>query len=176
MKFHWELCMRLLDVVRVRQVDHLSRADVENEQPGIEAIAKQVDISVLPRGFQFGWQLVDLWLCDTADADALAFAADKVGKGMGVSWHPVIQTPEAVTHASPFWGAAMWPKTEHTVQRLTGQSTASEPFPILGGILGLLMFWPTLIALTMVFCGTPLIALAILYSMEKDRQFPQLTG
>ncbi|MCP4804522.1 MAG: hypothetical protein GY913_25580 [Proteobacteria bacterium] len=169
--------MRLQTVVRVRPRSHVSLADVQSEQPGIEAIAKHTDISVVPRGFQFGWQLVDIWLADTAEPDALSFVGDKVGKGFGVSWHPVIATPDAVTLASPMWGAAMWPKTEFIIQRLTGQKTGGdEPFPVLGGIIGVVLFWPMLAVLILMLCGTPLIGVAILYSMEKDRTHPQLTG
>lgn len=176
-KFHPELCMRLQTVARVRTAANVTLADVRDEQSGIEAIAKQTDISVLPRGFQFGWQLVDVWLADAADADALAFVGDKVGKGMGISWHPAIATPDGVTHASPFWGAAMWPKTEYVIQKLTGgPAGTSEPFPILGGVLGITLFWPMLLALVFGTCGLGLIPFGILYSMEKGRTHPQLTG
>lgn len=175
--FHWDLSFRLLTVCRVRKVGHLDEDGLDKEQDGIEAIAKQTDYTALPRGFQFGWQLLDIWLADSVSDGAKAYCADKVGKGMGVSWHPVVVTPEGATHASPFWGAAMWPKSKHVIQRV-GSLEGPEDAPIagLGVVLAVLVFWPAMFSIVLVMCGLPLLILPIIWMMEKDKGFPQLEG
>jgi len=175
LKFHWDLTMRLFTVVRIRRTQRLEMP-LGSEQDSLEAIAKTTDYSVTPRGFQFGWQLVDIWLADSASDEALAYVGDKVGKGMGVSWHPAVLTADGtLTHASPFWGAAMWPKTQHVIERLAQKSTVeNEPIAGIGLFLTLFIFWPALASVVLMMCGLPLIALPIGWAMEKDRSFPQL--
>ena len=177
LKFHWDLTMRLLTVCRVRRVQRLEVDGLNREQDGLEQLAKQTDISVLPRGFQFGWQLIDIWLAESASEEALAYCGDKIGKGFGMSWHPAVVTPDGATFASPIWGAAMWPKNKQVIQRVGSlEGPEDEPIAGLGLALTVLIFWPCLAAIVFGLCGIPLIALPIGYLVEKDRSFPQLDG
>ncbi|HJN75928.1 MAG TPA: hypothetical protein QGF58_18500 [Myxococcota bacterium] len=177
MRFHWDLTMRLFTVCRLRKVARLERDGLEREQDSIEAIAKKTDTSVLPRGFQFGWQLIDIWLADSASEEVLAFAGDKIGKGFGLSWHPAVVTADGATFASPIWGAAMWPKNKHVIERVgTLEGPDEAPLAGLGLALTVLVFWPALAGVVLMLCGLPLIAFPLGYLLEKDRSPPQLDG
>jgi hypothetical protein len=177
-KWHWDMAMRLSTIVRVRRQAHLANADVVGQQAALEQIADMVDPSVLPRGFQQGRQLIDIWLADTAEPAAQKYCADTVGKGMGLAWHPVCVTPEASTYAPmPIWGLALYAKNEHVMQRVGAMDgPTDEPIAKVGLGLALLVFYPTFLGLVAATCGLGALVPLGVWFFEKDKQPKLLDG
>ncbi len=177
-KWHWDMAMRLTTVVRLRRVEHLSKLDLAGQQQTLERVAEEVDPSVLPRGFQQGRQLIDIWVCDSAEEGAVRYCQDTVGKGMGLAWHPVCVTPEASTYAPmPIWGLALYAKNEHIMQRVGAMDgPADEPIAKVGLGLAILVFYPSFVGLTLVFCGLPALIPVAVWFFEKDKTLKRLDG
>ena len=177
-KYHWDMAMRLTTVVRIRRVQHLSNPDVVGQQDALEQIGDHVDPSVLPRGFQQGRQLVDIWLADSAEQSVIDYCGKTVGKGMGLAWHPVCVTPEGSTFAPmPIWGLALYAKTEHVMQRLGAMDgPADEPIAKVGLGLALFVFYPTFFALVLGTCGLGALLPLGVWFFEKDKQPKLLDG
>ncbi len=174
-KWHWDVFSRLTTLVRVRTAETLSRSDMLAGDHELQLAFRRHDTGRIPRGFQHGWVLVDAWVVDQPDEDAVRYARTKMGKGFARTWHPLLLTADGtVFQTSGFYGRAYWPKTKQILDSLGSGEVGLEPSSGLGLIAGLVMAANALIV-TLMCCGLPVVGWLGLAALESEIQ-PAIEG
>jgi hypothetical protein len=120
MKMHWAWGVRMVALVRVRRVAHLDKAAAQAGHKDLEREIHTWNPSKVPRGFGVFWSLMDVVLADSADADALTWTRNTVGKGFGYNVQTAVVLPEGPqAWPSPVWGAAYQPETAYLLDVAT---------------------------------------------------------
>ena len=167
-KWHMDVFSRLTTLVRVRRADSLTRAEMLAGDHELQLAFKQHDTGRIPRGFQHGWVLIDAWVVDQPEADAVQYARSKVGKGYARTWHPVILTPGGAQYvASALFGRAYWPKTHQIIQALETGEVGPEPSSGLGVFAGLVMA-ANVVIVSLMCCGLPVLGWFGLTALESE--------
>jgi hypothetical protein len=174
-RWFWDVFSRLTHVARVRAVHGLERAAMTPGNRELEEAFRRHDTGRIPRGFQHGWALVDVWLDPAPDPDAVTYARSTVAKGYGRTWHPVVVTDgEPAFENGTLFGRAYWPKTRQVIEAAAAAQVGPEPASGLGTLAGVVMAANALIV-SLMCCGVPLIAWLGLAALESDIQ-PALEG
>jgi hypothetical protein len=176
MKWHWDCFVRLFTFVGVRRVEHCTVKDLARGQESLAEAVLRHDWSRVPRGFMYGRALIDVVLAESADDAAVSYAKNHVSKGFGQAGHTVLVLPTGEMIApKPFFGAAYFPKVEHSMKTVAMLAHEPEPNAPLGMAIGWLYFAPLVAALVLSCCGIPA-ALGWLVVKGEQPAVDQLPG
>ena len=170
-RFYWGAAVRISTILRVRRVAHAEQAELSSSLGELIGRAGGMDPSRIPRGLQQMRNVLDVVLADTADEDALQFARTTNRKGMGASGQTLVVLPDGqLVQCKVVWGAAYLPWFQH-VGRVAGLGdTTPEPGAPMGTFIGLFLMWPSLIMITLMLCGLPLLVPLYARIAEKPPQ------
>jgi hypothetical protein len=176
MKMHWAWGIRMVALVRVHREQHFTRDMGKEGHQELERLIHLHNPSKMPRGFGVFWSLMDVVIAESADEDALRWAADTVGKGFAWNAQTAVITPEQVhPWPNPIWGAAYQPATKHFFEVVTSGQVTQAPMAPLAIIIGLLTMWPGWLTIIFGCCGLPLIP-AIAMVMSEKGPVPAIEG
>jgi hypothetical protein len=165
-RWHWDVFTRLTTLVRVRRVQQLAKNDMQGGYTELLERFREHDTGRIPRGFQHAWALVDVWLAEAAEAEALTYGQTTVKKGFAQTWHPVVVTEDRVAMQNgAFYGRAFWPKTRQVVDAAALAKQGPEQGSLLGTFAGFIMAINAAVVALMC-CGIPVLSWIALASTE----------
>lgn len=173
LKTDWAMCMRLTLVIRVKHFESLDLQQALALEAPFKALATRLDPSLLPRGFQQGRFIIDVFVADQATEEVRGWAARTIRRGFATSYHPVVLCDGKAYHDRlGFYGAALWPKIEYMIQRMTAPLSPRPPevSGAMGVVLGLLVFWPGVLLIALCCCGLPVLFAPLVLYLEKGRK------
>lgn len=174
-KWFWDVFSRLTHLVRVRTSDGLEKATMTPGNRELEGAFRRHDTGRIPRGFQHGWALIDVWLDPSPQPEAVSYARATVAKGYGRTWHPVVVTEgEATFENGTLFGRAYWPKTRQVIEAASMAAVGPQPSSGLGTLAGIVMAANALIV-SLMCCDIPLIGWLGMAALESDIQ-PAIEG
>ncbi len=152
--FYWDVGFtKMTQVIMVREVEHLSSADLDVDLTWLQDNASSLDPSSLPRGFQKGIGVMAFYHAKTADPDAVARLSSKQKMAFASFFYPagVVGGELKMLTSTPMWGAAYFGKFRWLAKKvLTGQGPEKEPISwMLPIVLGMCFGAPVLVFL----CG-----------------------
>jgi hypothetical protein len=168
MRFHVLWGVRMVALVRVQQVGHVDRNLCVRGQTELRRLIAKHNPSKIPRGLGVFWSLLDVFLTDSTDPEALRYSKSKVGKGFGWSALTSIVTPDGPQPwARPIWGAAYQPVTNQIMEIASHGESRPDPMSWMAIVLGITTFWPGWVIIILSCCGIPLLPLIGLVMSEN---------
>ncbi|MEO0377267.1 MAG: hypothetical protein AAF329_22215 [Cyanobacteria bacterium P01_A01_bin.17] len=139
------LLTKMTYVVFVRKVPHLSVDMMEADREQLQANAKQLNPSLLPRGFQAGVAVITIYIAERVDFEAQSLCKRK--PKIRFAW---FYLPAALEQSSskvfylketPIWGFLYYGKFRYLIRRLLQPTDApvQEPKSIVGVVFGLVL-------------------------------------
>lgn len=139
------LLTKLTDVVFVRKVQHLSVDIIEADRDQLQTDAKQLNPSLLPRGFQAGVAVITIYIADRVDFEAQSLCKQK--PKIRFAW---FYLPAALEQSSskvfylkdtPMWGFIYYSKFRYLIRRLLQPTDApvQEPKSVVGVVFGVVL-------------------------------------
>lgn len=139
-RFHWDCALtRLTYVVFVREVDELTEATIEADRASLTDRARELDPSLLPRGFQKGTAVITAYVARRVTPGARALCEQKPKIRFAFFYMPaVLDTGAGVAsylRSTPMWGALYYAKLRFVLERVL-QPGRGGGWPIsIGGAL-----------------------------------------
>lgn len=139
------LVTKMTYVVFVRQVPHLTADMIEADRNQLQAEAKQLNPSMLPRGFQAGVAVITLYIADRVDFEAQSLCKRKPKIRFAWFYLPAALEQSTGTQCylkeTPLWGFIYYSKFRYLIRRLLNPSEApiQEPRSTLGLVLGIVI-------------------------------------
>ncbi|PZD72267.1 hypothetical protein C1752_03854 [Acaryochloris thomasi RCC1774] len=139
------LLTKMTYVVFVRKVQHLSVDMMEADREQLQANAKQLNPSLLPRGFQAGVAVITIYIAERVDFEAQSLCKRK--PKIRFAW---FYLPAALEQSSskvfylketPIWGFLYYGKFRYLIRRLLQPTDApvQEPKSVVGVVFGLVL-------------------------------------
>lgn len=151
--FYWDCLFTFMNyTVFVRQVEVLSAQLMDSDRTRFEALAREMNPSMLPRGFQSGDAVLIAYIADTVNTDAQQIC-QKTRNISGFAKFTLAGALDTTTGQkyyatkSPMVGAVYYVKFRYLIQRLLNPQNAptQEPKTVLG--IGLLVMLATMFVL-----------------------------
>jgi len=154
-KWHWDcIATKLTYIVFIRAVDELTRADIDMDREDLLSRARELDPSILPRGFQKGTAVIVAYIATKVHADAREQCTTKQKRRFAFFYFPAAREAFSDTtfylKETPLWGAVYFGKFRYLAQRLLDPQRApkQEPISKLGAALSVfLLLWFAIILL-----------------------------
>ncbi len=139
------LLTKMTYVVFVRQLQHLSADMIEADRTQLQAEAKQLNPSLLPRGFQAGVSVITIYIADQVDFEAQSICKSK--PKIRFAWFYLPAALEQSTgklcylKETPLWGFVYYSKFRYLIRRLLQPTGApvQEPKSIFGMVFGIVL-------------------------------------
>jgi hypothetical protein len=145
-RWHWDCVFsKLTAVVFVRRVGTLTTTQLETDRAELEARAKNLDPSILPRGFQKGTAVLTAYIADQIEEGARALCEQKPRVRFAWFYLPgVLNLATGQAHflrTTPLWGAIFFGKFRYILGRLLEPKSVigREPLSVFGTILTVLI-------------------------------------
>ncbi|MGB7415734.1 MAG: hypothetical protein WA902_16125 [Thermosynechococcaceae cyanobacterium] len=140
-KWYWDcLLTKITSVVFVRQVQDLTLDMIESDRTQLEADAKQLNPSLLPRGFQAGVSVITIYIAERIEFEAQTRLKSK--PKIRFAWFYLPAALEQSTgklcylKETPIWGFIYFSKFRYLIRRLLQPSdTPIEEPPSIAGIV-----------------------------------------
>lgn len=138
-QWYWD-CMftRMSQFIFIQKVDKLTRERIESDRNNLEAEARKIDDSLLPRGFQKGNAVFSLYFADEMDEAAKSFCHSSPAIRFAHFYLPAAYERKSnalyfIQH-TPMWGYIFYPKFRYLIRRLLHPQSApkSEPISLIG--------------------------------------------
>ncbi len=147
-QWHWDcIFTKLTYVVVARHVDELTASMIDEDRESLAAKAKQLDNSLLPRGFQKGVAVIVAYLARQVTEEARERCESK--PPMRFAWFHVPSARDTTAklnyfvRKTPAWGGLYYGKFRHLIQRVLepSQPATNAPLSKMGiGLLALMAF------------------------------------
>ncbi|MEZ4449796.1 MAG: hypothetical protein R3B09_09960 [Nannocystaceae bacterium] len=140
-RFHWDCALtKLTYVLFVREVDQLTESILEADRESLSARARDLDPSILPRGFQKGTAVVTAYLARSVTPGARELCDRKPRVRFAFFYMPaVLDTSAGVAtylRSTPMWGALYYSKLRFLIGSVLEPTKAGGGWPIsIGGAL-----------------------------------------
>ncbi len=139
------LLTKITYVVFIRKVQHLSVDIIEADRDQLQTDAKQLNPSLLPRGFQAGVAVITIYIADRVDFEAQSLCKQK--PKIRFAW---FYLPAALEQSSsktfslketPLWGFLYYSKFRYLIRRLLQPTDApvQEPKSVVGIVFGVVL-------------------------------------
>lgn len=144
-RFHWDCALtRLTYVVYVREVDELSEAVIEADRQALSDRARDLDPSILPRGFQKGTAVITAYLARRVTPGARALCEEKPKIRFAFFYMPAVLDASAgvasYLRSTPMWGALYFSKLRFVVDHVLQPGRGGGwPISIGGAVLTLFL-------------------------------------
>jgi hypothetical protein len=136
-KWYWDCVLtKITSVVFVRQVQDLSVEMIDTDRTRLEADAKQLNPSLLPRGFQAGVSVVTIYIADRVEFEAQSRLKQK--PKIRFAWFYLPAALERSTgklcylKETPLWGFIYYSKFRYLIRRLLQPTNAPVKEPLSG--------------------------------------------
>ncbi len=156
----WYLdCMftRMSQFVFIHQVDKLTKQRIETDRQNLEAEARKIDDSLLPRGFQKGNAVFSLYFAEEMDEESKKFCHSSPAVRFAHFYLPAAYEKKTNSlyylQHSPIWGFLFYPKFRYLIRRLLHPQSAPTSAPISWVGLGFDLFLIIMIAFSVLYWG-----------------------